>query len=646
LILVYVFILGVGGIITSFIGSLIVESTIMNQARSKVKHDLKTAHMVYNNQLLLIKQAINMGATGNRIRQYLYNNERERLINRLEQIRLDVEIDFMTVTDANGRVILRLTQPDNIGDDVSNIQVIKAALSGKTAAGTEILTKQMLINEDQKFANQAHFRLIDTPRAKPTEKTEETSGMALMVASPIFDNNGKILGVLYGGHLLNRNFKIVDRVWELVYKGEKYRDQNVGTVTIFQNDLRISTNVRTDEGKRALGTRVSEEVYDAVLTRGEIWSARAFVVNDWYISEYEPIKNLNDEIIGILYVGVLEKAYVSTRNNVITTFMLIASIGFIMIVGISYLMTRSITKPLSEMVEVTKSIAMGDLNREVKIVSKDEIGELAFSFNKMLGSLKKMHAELEEWGKTLEQKVKSRTEELGAMQNTLMQSQRLAALGKLAAGIAHEINNPLGGILVLSSLVLEDLKEDDPHRENLQEVIKQTMRCRDIVKGLLQFSRQEKGKTEYVNVNDVLNSTLSLIEKQAMFHDIDVIKNFEQDLPMILGDQSQLQQVLINIILNAVQAMKEIGKLTIDTYHDNKNDMVVIDVNDNGCGIPEDALDRIFDPFFTTKEVGEGTGLGLAIAYGIVTKYQGRMTVKSKVEEGTTFTIKIPVVDK
>ena len=289
---------------------------------------------------------------------------------------------------------------------------------------------------------------------------------------------------------------------------------------------------------------------------------------------------------------------------------------------------------------------MGDLNREVKIVSKDEIGELAFSFNKMLGSLKKMHAELEEWGKTLEQKVKSRTEELGAMQNTLMQSQRLAALGKLAAGIAHEINNPLGGILVLSSLVLEDLKEDDPHRENLQEVIKQTMRCRDIVKGLLQFSRQEKGKTEYVNVNDVLTSTLSLIEKQAMFHDIDVIKNFEQDLPMILGDQSQLQQVLINIILNAVQAMKEIGKLTIDTYHDNKNDMVVIDVNDNGCGIPEDALDRIFDPFFTTKEVGEGTGLGLAIAYGIVTKYQGRMTVKSKVEEGTTFTIKIPVVDK
>jgi len=618
----------------------------MNQAESKVKHDLKTAHMVYNNQLSLIKQAINMGATGNTIRQSLKNNERERLISRLEQIRQEAEIDFMAVTDADGRVILRLTHPDHVGDDVSNIQVIHAALTGKTAAGTEILTKQMLLNEDKKLANQAHVRLIDTPRAKPTEKTEETSGMALMVASPIFNNDGKIIGVLYGGHLLNRNFKIVDRVWELVYRGEKYQDKNVGTVTIFQKDLRISTNVRTDEKKRALGTRVSEEVYDAVLTRGEIWSARAFVVNDWYISEYEPISNYNGEIIGILYVGVLEKAYLSTRNNVIITFLFIASVGFIIIVGISYLMTRSITKPLSEMVDVTKAIAMGDLNKEVKVDSKDEIGELASSFNKMVESLKKMRLELEEWGKTLEQKVKKRTEELGAMQNTLMQSQRLASLGKLAAGIAHEINNPLGGILVLSSLVLEDLKEDDPHRENLQEVIKQTMRCRDIVKGLLQFSRQEKGKTEYVNVNDVLNSTLSLIEKQAMFHDIDVNKNFEQNLPMILGDQSQLQQVFINIILNAVQAMNEIGKLTIDTYHDKKNDMVIIDINDNGCGIPENTLDRIFDPFFTTKEVGEGTGLGLAIAYGIVTKYQGRMTVKSKINEGTTFTMKIPVVDK
>jgi two-component system NtrC family sensor kinase len=466
-----------------------------------------------------------------------------------------------------------------------------------------------------------------------------------MAAAPIFGEDGKLLGVLYGGHLLNRNFMIVDRVWDLVYKGEKYHDQDIGTVTIFLDDLRISTNVKTKKGERAIGTRISSEVADAVLTKGVRWTSRAFVVNDWYISEYEPIHNYDGKTVGILYVGLLEKAYTSIRNKVIFAFMIVATLGFFLIVGISYLITRSITKPLSEMVSVTQSIATGNLDRRIVVKSKDEIGQLALSFNKMVASLRKMRAELENWANTLEQKVKERTEELAAMQNTLVQSQRLASLGKMAAGIAHEINNPLGGILVLSSLVLEDLKEQDPHRENLQEVIKQTMRCRDIVKGLLQFSRQEEGKTEYVKVNTMLNSTLSLIEKQALFHNIEIIKNFDSNLPDVLGDGSQLQQVFMNIILNAVQAMKEIGVLTINTCHDPKNDMVVIEIADTGTGIPDEIIDRIFDPFFTTKEVGEGTGLGLSIAYGIITKHQGRMTVKSKVGQGSVFTIKIPAVE-
>jgi len=645
IILIYVFILGVGGLITSFIGSLIVNNTIMNQAKSKVHHDLNTARMVYEKQLKLIQNSIYIGASGNTIQQTLYSNDRNRLLTRLEQIRRDTNLDFLSVADHEGRVILRMTNPEHKGDDVSQIQIVKAALNGKTVGGTEILTREILQNEDERLAEQTLIQLIDTPKAKATDKKVETSGMVLMAAAPIFKEDGTLLGVLYGGHLLNRNFMIVDRVWDLVYKGEKYRDQDIGTVTIFFEDLRVSTNVKTKEGKRALGTRVSAEVADAVLTRGERWSSRAFVVNDWYISEYEPIKDSNGKTVGILYVGLLEKAYTSIRNKVVFTFMIVATLGFFLIVGISYLITSTITRPLSEMVSATQSIATGDLEQRIKVKSKDEIGQLALSFNKMIASLRKMRAELEEWTNTLEQKVKERTEELAAMQNTLVQSQRLASLGKLAAGIAHEINNPLGGILVLSSLVVEDLKDDDPHRENLQEVIKQTMRCRDIVKGLLQFSRQEEGKTEYVRVNDILNNTLSLIEKQALFHNIEVIKNLDAELPYILGDNSQLQQVFINVILNAVQAMKEIGTLTINTSHDKNNDMVVIEISDTGCGIPEEMIDRIFDPFFTTKEVGEGTGLGLSIAYGIVTKHHGRMRVKSKVGEGSTFTIKIPVVE-
>lgn len=643
LIIVYVFILGAGGLITSFIGSLIVNQTIMTQARSKVHHDVKTARMVYDDQLSIIKSAIYIGASGNTIQQSLLGRDKARLISRLDQIRRDTNLDFLSIADSQGRVILRLTQPDRLGDDVSNLAIIQAALSGEVTASTEILSQAMLLNEDEKLAKQARIQLIPTPKAKSTTKIEETSGMVLMAAAPILDVNGQMMGALYGGHLLNRNFEIVDRVWDLVFKGEKYKEKDIGTVTIFLGDLRIATNVKTKEGARAIGTRVSSEVYDAVLTKGENWSSRAFVVNDWYLSEYEPIKNYQGKVIGILYVGILEMNYLAIRNRVVLTFLGVASIGFILIVLISYLITKTITRPLGEMVRVTQSITAGDLNHKVRVNSQDEIGQLGSSFNTMVESLKKMKDELEEWGRTLEQKVKERTDELRAMQNRVIQSERLASLGKMSAGIAHEINNPLGGILVLSSLVLEDLEKNDPNRPNLEEVVKQTIRCRDIVKGLLQFARQTEAKMSLVKINDILNNTLSLIEKQAIFHNIEVEKKFQSDLPLVMVDESQIQQVFMNIILNAVQAMKEIGTLTLETDFNTKENMVVINITDTGCGIPDEIIDKIFDPFFTTKDVGEGTGLGLSIAYGIVSRHNGKMTAQSKVGEGSTFTIQIPV---
>ncbi len=644
--IIYVIIMGAGGIITSYVGTTIVTTTIFNQARSKVHHDLNTARMVYKQQLDEISNSVHLSLYERTIQKNMSEKEKENLKYYLEKVRKEYNLDFLTLTDSEGRTILRMPKSQVLGDDVTWLAPVKAALDGKVATSTEIFSQTKLRNENPDLAEQAYIKLLPTKKAFPTEKIEETSGMVLIGASPVHYNSNGEWGTLYGGILLNNNFGIVDRTWELVYKGEQFQNVDIGTVTIFMNDLRISANVKSAEGERAVGTRVSGDVATAVLERGESWMERAFVVGDWYISEYEPIRNYEGDVIGILTVGQLEKAYLSIRNKVIFAFFFIASVGFVVIIVISYLITRSITRPLSEMVELTQSIGMGDLNREVKVNSADEIGHLGRSFNEMVARLKKMRLELEEWGNLLEKKVKERTEELAVMQNTLMQSQRLASLGKMAAGIAHEINNPLGGILVLSSLALEDMKKDDPHRENLQEVIKQTMRCRDIVKGLLQFSRQEEGKMEYVHVNDILNNTLSLIEKQALFHNVEVIKLLSNDLPHVLGDGSQLQQVFMNIILNAVQAMKEIGTLTINTLYDQKNDMVVIEISDTGVGIPETLIDRIFDPFFTTKEVGEGTGLGLAIAYGIVTKHHGRMAVKSKEKQGTTFTIKIPVVDQ
>ncbi len=642
LILVYVLILGVGGLITSFIGSLIVNKTLLNQAKSKVHHDLKTARMVYNKQLLTIKNAIYIGASGNTIQQCLYSDDKARLLSRLEQIRQDIDLDFLSVTDNKGHVILRITQPDQWGDDVSQIPVIKAALNGEVAAETEILTQEMLVNENKQLAKQALFRLIDTPKAKSTDKKEQTSGMVLMSASPIIGNDGKIMGVLYGGHLLNRNFKIVDRVWELVYKGEKYRNKDIGTVTIFFGDLRISTNVKTKDGKRALGTRVSAEVSDAVLTRGAVWSSRAFVVNDWYISEYEPIHDYNGKIIGILYVGLLEKAYLAIRNRVVLMFIGVATIGFMLIILISYLITRNITRPLGEMVTITQFISAGDLNHEVHVRSQDEIGKLGLSFNTMVKSLKKMKEELEEWGTTLEHKVKKRTEELAAMQNTLVQSQRLASLGKLAAGIAHEINNPLTAIIANAQLLKRIIPKDEEMLEMLDLISTAGDRASQVVRNLLDFSRKENYDFAPTNINDTISKTIALVQHELLSRSIELTFDPEENLPPILASYDHLQSVWLNLILNAVDAIDDdIGMISITTKKHNNEVRIII--ADTGKGISQERISRIFEPFYTTKEPGHGTGLGLSVCHRTIKQHGGHILVDSQIGSGTEFTVILPV---
>jgi two-component system NtrC family sensor kinase len=253
-----------------------------------------------------------------------------------------------------------------------------------------------------------------------------------------------------------------------------------------------------------------------------------------------------------------------------------------------------------------------------------------------------MRGDLEEWGRTLEEKVRQRTEDLVAMQARVAQSERLASLGMLAAGVAHEINNPLGGILALTGLSVEDMRDDDPNRENLEEVIRQTERCRDIVKGLLAFSRQSKSNIQLLDLNKVIEDTLFLVTKQALFFNINLVQNLASELPRVLADGSQCQQVFMNILMNAVQAMDERGTITIVTRCGAPH-FVEVGISDTGHGIPPEQIDRIFDPFFTTKASGKGTGLGLSIAYGIVTTHRGTISVRSEVGKGSTFTIRMPI---
>jgi len=230
---------------------------------------------------------------------------------------------------------------------------------------------------------------------------------------------------------------------------------------------------------------------------------------------------------------------------------------------------------------------------------------------------------------------------LRSTQNQLLQSEKMASLGKLAAGVAHEINSPLTGILTYSSLLHEAKQDGDRDKEDLEVIVNETNRCKMIVKGLLDFARQTEPQKVLSDINEVTQKSINLISHQASIQNVKIERKIQPDLPQIMIDVGQIQQVFINILLNAIEAMPQGGILTVSSEIEDQ--MVIVGFTDTGIGIPEENLPKIFDPFFTTKKQGKGTGLGLSVSYGIIERHRGKLEVKSQVGKGTTFTVKLPI---
>ena len=633
-----------GGLVTITLGTRLEHHTIIDLAQAKVRHDLSSARMVYNEKINYIRYIVRLNSTRESVHDAIKANDRTALERYLDRSRKEFNLDILTLTDSRGKVILRAARPENWGDDQSADPLVVRALRGETIATTQIIPREELLKEEQDLAERAYLKFIPTPKAVPREEDHEEDGMVLKAAAPVVDDEGTIVGVIYGGILLNQNYEIVDRVKEIVYKGEKYKGREIGTATIFQKDLRISTNVKNASGERAIGTRVSKEVNQAVLVRGEPWIDRAFVVNDWYITAYEPIKNIEEKIIGILYVGMLEKPYIDLRNKVMLNFAGMAALSVILLLTILFFITSSIIHPLKNMVFATNQIAQGELNQKVKIDFQDEIGQLAHSFNQMTENLKKANEKLIQWGKTLEKRVEERTKELREMQDSLIQSEKMASLGKMSAGVAHEINNPLTSILINTHLMLEKTEKNHLFHEYLSLIADETVRCTNIVKGLLEFSRQNPPQKVFTDINEIIKRTLQLLEHQAAFHNIRVIKKLDESLPQIKVDKDKIKQVFWNLMINAAEAMPHGGTLTLASQLSGDEKYVEVVFTDTGVGIPQEYLNKLFDPFFTTK--GGGTGLGLAVSYGIIEQHQGKIEVKSEPGQGSVFTISLPKTDK
>jgi two-component system NtrC family sensor kinase len=624
--------------ITGFVATVVsiwtINKSTIDEVQNRVRQDINTAKLIYNQNLEKISSQIIFTAEGLDLHVTIASRDYNKLENLRSLIHYEQEakpqndtisLDMITVVDARGNVLYRAGNPDIKGDSMLWSPIVKNCLEKKSLQlSTELMSIKNILRENPNLAARVKMEIIKIPLSYEPGEKQLSDGMVMMAAYPLYDKKKNLLGAMVGGVLLNKDNTIVDRVKETIYQGEKYKGRDMGVATIFQGGVRISTNVMTKENKRAIGTTLSKEVYNRVIVEGKDWVGRAFVVDDWYITTYTPIYDMNKNLIGILYVGLLEAKYRDIKWHAIWTNLGITGLGMVIAFIISFYLGNTIIKRIRMLKEAAEAIAAGNLDYKLspdKISGFDMLDE---AFNYMSKSLKDHDAKLH------------------VAHQQMARTERLTALGEMAAGVAHEINNPLGGILLYSNLVLEDVPEDSPARENMQKIIYQTNRCKGIVQNLLDFARTPTGDMLPLTINNVINTSLNLVKDQSMFHGIEVKADLAEDLPEVIGDRARLEEVFLNLFINATDAMKGKGTLTITTRL-SKNNSVKITVSDTGEGIDKEHLPHIFEPFFTTKEPGRGTGLGLSIVYGIIRKHNGVIDAESERGKGTAFIIVLPI---
>jgi two-component system, NtrC family, sensor kinase len=543
----------------------------------------------------------------------------------IDRLRSATAIEIVALLDYRGRVLYRANNPDRYGDSMAENPLVADVLRhGKTASGTVIVSAEALQREGPDLAARARRQ---TPKSTdpPTQERQRSEGMVVAAAVPLLDADGRVAGILYGGDLLNRRYSLVDAIKREVFADETYEGKEIGSVTIFQGDRRIATNVIAEDGSRAVGTRMSEAVYDEVIRRGGTWSKPAFVVNDWYITAYEPIRDPSQAVIGAVYVGLLRKPFAHAQATVIVRFLLLMIAATAASLVLIYLVTMVVMRPIGRIVEMSRKVIGGDVSARVEIRPPGEMGALCQAVDYMADAIAEREHRMKE-----------------ALRHQVTRAEKLASIGRLAAGVAHEINNPLTGVLTFSHLMREKPNMDAQDREDLDLIIRETTRAADIVRGLLDFARERPVLMERLDLNEVVRRTVRLIANQKKFEKITIEELLQEGLPEVRGDMNQLQQVLLNLSLNACTAMPGGGTLTIHTAA--VDERVTLRVRDTGCGIRPELLDRIFEPFFTTQDVGKGTGLGLSVTHGIIEQHGGELEVQSREGEGSEFRIYLPAL--
>lgn len=615
------------GAVSLYCGVHLLNVQMFGEAISRVRLNIDAAEQAYHSRIRDISTALNITTLGMGFRTSLKEGAITDLVNRLERLGQHAELDFAGLVSAEGAVMCRMGPHAYPGPPMPPNDLIRLSLERLThVEGTVVLNGTFFMAENPNLAKRIRIEPIMHPKQPPNHPAPETRGMALAAAVPVFQDN-TLIGVLYGGIVLNHNWAVVDSLQSSSRQAGNRPDDSRTSAAIYIDDLCIVTTVKSADGRRIPGDRVSPTIRSAVLDSGSGWAGRGHIFGDRHIAAGLPIIDLSDRPVGMLIVGVPESHYTAVRHKAIALFAVITLGGMALAAALGCLLAARIMNPVNRLIRASLQVSAGVTNPDIGPPCRGEIAVLQNTFREMLASFRR-HRE--------------------ASENQIIHSEKQASVGRLAAGVAHEINNPLTGVLTYTHMLLRRKDLDDEMRSDLTTIAGATERVRKIVKGLLDFARQSKLEPEPTDINRLVRTAVALVENQALVKGVAIRFYPAENLPTLVLDRSQMQSVLINIIINALDATVPGGMIDIFTSEESETQNrrgkgVCISIADTGSGIAPDDLGKLFDPFFTTKPVGQGTGLGLSVSQGIVQRHGGTIQVRSQLGKGSEFRIQLPV---
>ena len=427
---------------------------------------------IYGSELRSIQQVVRLTADRIFLKDALRSGQTGRAAAVLRDVLRQEQLDVLVVTNAEGRVLLRPANPARVGDDRAADPLLQAVRDRRRGGGGDRRRASERVAARGSRAGRAHVR---RRRSGGQTDSADAGRMMLVAAAPVVDGGDRLLGLVYGGVLLDGRNDLVDRIKQGVFQDAQYEEKSVGAATLFLRDVRIATTVRNADGTRALGTRIGAEIYQRVVLEGRPWVAPTFAVSDWYLAAYAPLRSISGEKIGMLGVGLLEAPYLDLKRRSTLMFLGITLAGTALTIGLSYVISQRFSVPLRNLVAASQRLARGDLAAKVPTPAVTEFAELAQGFNAMADALRARDEKLREFTR-----------------RKIMESERLAVIGQLAAGVAHELNNPLQGIVAYSHLLREKKGAGNGGNGSdawVEKIVTQADRCTTIVRGLLDFAR-------------------------------------------------------------------------------------------------------------------------------------------------------------